>query len=94
MVERHREIELRERIAARRGAPKQLERRLGITQHAPTRRVENGEGVLGRGMVLFRRHPIPAGGLCLVLADPEARCIMASQFVLSCGQTLHRREAK
>jgi len=94
MVERHREIKLRERIAAHRGAPKQIERRLAIARHAPTRRVENGEGVLGRGIVLFRRHPVPASCLCSVPENPEARCIMAPQIVLRSGETLYCSEAK
>ena len=94
MVERHREIKLRERIAARRGAPKQVDRCLGITRHAPTRRLKNGEGVLGRRIALFRRHPVPASGLCRVPVDPEARSIMAPEIVLRSGETLHHSKAK
>jgi hypothetical protein len=79
MVERQREIDLRKRIAARRGAPKQLERCVGIARYSMTCCIENGKGVLGCGTALFRRHPIPAGSLGLVFAKPEARCVMASE---------------
>jgi hypothetical protein len=90
----HREIELCQRVTVRRGAPKQLECRLGIAQDTPTRRVENSERVLGCRTALFRRHPVPAGSLGLVVAKPEACCVMASEIVLSCGETLRRRKTK